>query len=104
VAGFLWPDAKGRRDQTGDATVEMGGFALKLRDPSASERRTAFSNAKSVKAIQGTRGRMGSYEKFAVKKVPASVTPLSVGRAVRRQARDGERTATHSEPTHASAA
>jgi hypothetical protein len=86
---FARPDAKGRRDQAGDAArlheqvthlpvgalievqlvnrekvrgrlgaVEADGFALKLRHPSASERRIAFADVTSVKPIQGTRSRV----------------------------------------------
>lgn len=41
--------------------VELDGFALKTQDGSASERRIAFADVKSVKAIQSTRGRVVSW-------------------------------------------
>ena len=41
--------------------VESDGFTVKLQDPSASERRIAFADVKSVKAILNTRGRVVSW-------------------------------------------
>ena len=37
--------------------VDPDGFTVKLQDPSATERRIAFADVKSVKAIQSARGR-----------------------------------------------
>ena len=41
--------------------VESDGFTVKLQDPSASERRIAFADVKSVKAILSTRNRVASW-------------------------------------------
>ena len=41
--------------------VESDGFTVQLQDPSASERRIAFADVKSVKAILNTRGRVVSW-------------------------------------------
>jgi hypothetical protein len=41
--------------------IEPDGFALKLRDPSAPERRIAFADVKSIKAIQGPRSRVAAW-------------------------------------------
>jgi len=41
--------------------VESDGFTVQLQDPSASERRIAFADVKSVKAILSTRGRVVSW-------------------------------------------
>lgn len=41
--------------------VESDGLTVKLQDPSASERRIAFADVKSVKAILSTRGRVASW-------------------------------------------
>ena len=40
---------------------ESDGFTVKLQDPSASERRIAFADVKSVKAILSTRNRVASW-------------------------------------------
>lgn len=41
--------------------VEPDGLTVKLQDPSASERRIAFADVKSVKAILSTRNRVASW-------------------------------------------